>query len=176
MSTLGCVLHASAAATALLQAGLDVNIDPGPGVGVVGGAVGAFLTTLVVGAIMVAVAPRYTERTMGAVLDSPVGTFLYGIVCLVFVVLVTIVLVITGIGILVAIPFALAAFLVWAVGAAIAFLAIGDRLVGHEDGWLKPLIVAGGVNGALALTGIGGIVAFAVGAAGFGAVLRDWLD
>jgi hypothetical protein len=138
--------------------------------------VGAFLTTLVVGAVLVAVVPEYTERTMAAVLDGPVGTFLYGIVCLVFVVLVTVVLVITGIGILIAIPFALAAFLVWAVGAAIAFLAIGERLVGREDGWLRPLLVAAGINGALALTGIGGIVAFAVGAAGFGAVLRDWLE
>jgi hypothetical protein len=158
----------------LLQAGID--IDLGPTVGVVSGAVGAFLTTLVVGAILVAVVPDYTERTMAAVLDSPVGTFLYGIVCLVFVVLVTFVLVITGIGILVAIPFALAAFLVWAVGASIAFLAIGERLVGRENGWPRPLLVAAGINGALALTGIGGIVAFAVGAAGFGAVLRDWLE
>lgn len=170
------LLDSGGAVMVLLQAGPNVGVDVGPGVGVVSGAVGAFLTTLVVGAILVAVAPDYTERTMAAVLDSPVGTFLYGIVCLVFVVLVTIVLVITGIGILVAVPFALAAFLVWAVGAAIAFLAIGERLVGREDGWLQPLLVAAGINGALALTGIGGIVAFAVGAAGFGAVLRDWLE
>lgn len=173
---MGVLPHASAAVTTVLQVGPEVNVDIGPGVGVLGSAVGAFLTTLVVGAILVAVVPDYTERTMTAVLDSPVGTFLYGIVCLVFVVLVTFVLVITVIGILVAVPFALAAFLVWAVGAAIAFLAIGDRLVGHEDGWLQPLAVGAAINGLLALTAVGGIVSFAVGAAGFGAVLRDWLD
>jgi len=66
-----------------------------------------------------------------------------------------------------AVTFALAAVLVWAVG---------DRLVGHEDGWLKPLAVGAGVNGALALTAVGGVLSFAVGAAGFGAVLRDWLE
>lgn len=142
----------------------------------VGSAIGAFVTTLVVGAILLAVSPDYTERTMGDVLDEPVETFLYGLVCLVFVVLVTVVLVITIIGILLAIPFALLAYLVWAVGASIAFLALGDRLVGHEDGWTKPLLVGAGINGGLTLTGIGGLVAFGIGAAGFGAVLRDYLE
>ena len=59
--------------------------------------------------------------------------------------------------------------------AAVAFLAIADRLVDREDGWTKPLLIAAGLNGALALTGVGGIVSFGIGAAGFGAVLRDWL-
>jgi len=164
----------AAAVLGQMAPNVDVSIDPA--FGVLGSAVGAFLTTLVVGAVLVALAPEYTERTMAAVVDNTVGTFLYGIVCLVFVVLVTFVLVITVIGVLVAVPFALAAFLVWAVGAAVAFLAIGDRLVGHDDGWLRPLAVGGAVNGVLALTAVGGIVSFAVGAAGFGAVLRDWLE
>lgn len=142
---------------------------------VVSGAVGTFVLTLVVGAILIAVAEEYTRSRMGEVLEDPVGSFLYGIVCLVFLVLATLVLVITIIGILVALPLILLAVLVWAVGAAIAFLAIGDRLVGHEDGWLKPLAVGAAINGALALTGVGGIVSFAVGAAGFGAVLRTYL-
>lgn len=153
-----------------------VELDLNPLAGLVGGAVGAFLTTLVVGAIMVALAPGYTERTMERLRDEPVGSFLYGFVCLVFVVLVTVVLAITIVGLLVAIPFAVLSFVVWAVGSAVAFLAIGERLVGREDGWLRPLLVGAGIDGALALTGIGGLVAFAVGAAGFGAVLRDWLE
>ena len=61
--------------------------------------------------------------------------------------------------------------------------SVGSRLLGHqcraalvgrEDGWLKPLVVAALINGGLTLTGIGGLVSFAVGAAGFGALLRDW--
>jgi hypothetical protein len=149
------------------------NVDAGTSL--VGSAVGTFLTTLVVGAILVAVAPEYTERMMDRVVEEPVGSFVYGLVCLLFVLLVTIVLVVTIIGILLAIPFALLAGVIWAVGAAIAYLAIADRLVGRDDGWTKPLLVAAALNGGLTLTGIGGIVSFCVGAAGFGAVLRDWL-
>jgi hypothetical protein len=113
---------------------------------------------------------------MDVVRAEPVGSFLYGLVCLLFVVLVTVVLVLTGIGILLAIPFAILAALVWAVGAAVASLAVADRFVSREDDeWAKPLLLAAGLNGALALTGIGGLVAFCLGAAGFGAVLRDRL-
>ncbi|ELZ28498.1 hypothetical protein C474_15369 [Halogeometricum pallidum JCM 14848] len=162
-------------ATRVAQVGTDVNVDIGPAFGVVGGAVGAFLTTLIVGAILVAAAPGYVERTMATVLEEPVESFLYGLLCLVAVVIVTILLVITLVGILLAIPLGLVAYVVWAVGAAIAFLAIAARLVGREDGWTKPLLVAAGLNGALALTGVGGIVSFGIGAAGFGAVLRNWL-
>ncbi|MFC7235584.1 hypothetical protein [Halosegnis marinus] len=144
--------------------------------GLVGGAFGAFVTTLVVGAILVAVAPEYLERMMADVREEPVGSFVYGLVCLLLVLLVTVVLVITVIGVLFAIPFALVAVLVWAVGAAIAYLVIAEQLVSREDGWGKPLLVAAALNGALALTGVGGLVSFCVGAAGFGAVLRDRLD
>ncbi|MDS0282925.1 hypothetical protein [Haloarcula onubensis] len=167
------------AVTAALQMG------PGPGpqvepvanplLNLAGSAVGAFLTTLVVGAILVAVAPDYTERKMAALLEAPVGSFLYGFAAAVFLLLVIVVLVFTIIGILVAIPLALVLYVIWAVGAAIAFLAVGERLVGRDDGWAKPLVVGAAINGALTLTGIGGLLTFAIGAAGFGAVLRDYL-
>ena len=156
------------------QTGPNVDVGVDPGVGVVGGSIGAFLTTLVVGGVMIAVVPDYTERMMGIVLDEPVGAFVYGFVALLIVVVLTVLLAITIVGILLALPLALVAYLVWAVGAAVAYLAIGDRLVGHDDGWVKPLLVGAGINGALAITGIGGLVSFAIGAAGFGAVLRDW--
>lgn len=140
-------------------------------------AIGAFLTTLLVGAILVALAPDYTERMMDAVRDDIVGSFVYGFAALVGVILIAFLLAITIVGILVAIPFVILAFLIWAVGAAIAYLAIADRLVDHEDDeWLVPLLVAAAINGGLTLTGIGGLVAFAIGATGFGAVLRDWLE
>jgi len=164
---------------ALLQmggSGIDINVGANPVGSVVGSAIGAFVTTLVVGAILVAVAPAYVERMMETVVDEPVSSFVYGLVCLVGVILVTIILVITIIGILVAIPFAILAAIIWSVGAAIAYLAIAERLVGRDgDEWAKPLLVAAALNGALTLTGIGGLVAFGIGAAGFGAVLKDRL-
>lgn len=166
-----------ALAVALVQ--VDSIPDPGEfdvAVSLGSSAVGAFLSTLIVGAILVAFAPEYVERMMAAVTEDPIGTFVYGLVVLVFLILVAILLVITIIGILIAIPGIFVASLVWAVGASIGFLAIADRLVGHEDGWLPALVVAAGLNGGLALTGIGGIVSFCVGAAGFGAVMRNWLE
>ncbi len=143
--------------------------------GLLSSAGSAFLTTLVVGAVLVAFAPDYTKRTIAAVRAAPVGAFLYGLVCLLFILLVTIVLAITIIGIILAIPFAILAAVIWAVGAALAALAVADRFVSIEDGWTKPLLLAAGLNGALARTGIGGLVAFCLGAVGFGAVFRDRL-
>jgi hypothetical protein len=127
---------------------LSCSLDPGPGfdnvptvdpgVGLSGSAVGAFLSTLLGGTILVALA------------------------------LLMVLLAITIVGIIVVIPLAIVVGLAWAAGASVAFLAIADRLVGREDGWLKPLLVAALFNG--------GLVSFAVGAAGFGALLRDWQE
>jgi hypothetical protein len=160
---------------------LAVNVDvwlEGAGIGplttLVGSAVAAFLTTLAVGAVMIAILPDYTERLKTELLDEPVGSLVYGLASVVFLVLATIVLVITIIGVFVAIPLVIVAYLLWAVGSAIAYLAVGERLVGSDDGWLKPLAVGAAINGALTLSGIGFLIAFCVGAAGFGAVLRDW--
>jgi hypothetical protein len=63
-------------------------------------------------------------------------------------------------------------YVLWTVGSTIAFLAVADRLVGRDEGWTKPLVVPAAINGALAFTGIGGILAFVVGAAGSGVVLE----
>ena len=170
------VLAAAPSLGVVLQGGVDVNVTTNPLRNVVSSAVGAFLTTLVVGAIMIAVWPDYTQGKMQRVLDDPLGTFVYGLVVIVFLVVVTVVLAITIVGIVVAIPLMIASWVLWAVGSAIAFLAIADRIVGHEDGWTTPVLVAAGLNGLLTLTGIGGLVSFAVGAAGFGAVLRAYLE
>jgi hypothetical protein len=150
--------------------------EPGGAFSVLGSAVGAFLTALAVGAILIAVAPDYTRERMADVLEDPVGSFLYGLVSLLLLFFVLFVLAITVIGLVLAVPLALLAYLAWAVGAAIAFLAIGDRLVGHDDGWAKPLVVGAAINGGLTLTGVGGLLTFAIGAAGFGTVLRGYLS
>jgi hypothetical protein len=141
--------------------------------GVGSSAVGAFLSTLIVGAIMVALAPGYVERMMRQVRDEPVSSFLYGLLWVVLLVVLIVVLVITILGILLIPILAFVVSLVWAVGAVIGFLAIAERIVDRSDGWLKPLLVAAALSGLLTLTGIGGIISFAVGAAGFGAILYD---
>jgi hypothetical protein len=163
----------AAVADVLLQIDVDVGVDPASGLA--GGAVGAFLTTLVVGAILVAVAPDYTVDRMAAVLDDPLGALVYGIAVFLALAVLVVALVLTFVGIVVAIPLVLLMYVLWAVGSTVAFLAIADRLVDRDDGWLKPLLVAAAINGGLALTGVGGILALVVGAAGFGAVLADLL-
>jgi hypothetical protein len=157
----------------LLQIDVDVGFDPAAGLA--GGAVGAFLTTLVVGAILVALAPDYTVDRMTAVLEDPLGSFVYGIVVFLLLAVLAFVLVLSIVGILVVIPLVLVVYVLWAVGSTVAFLAIADRLVDRGDDWLKPLLVAAAINGGLTLTGVGGILALAVGAAGFGAILDDLL-
>lgn len=163
------ITHVAPAVALLAQTDPEINV----GGSLVGSAIDAFLTTLLVGAIMVAVAPAFTERMMADVLAEPFGTFLYGIACLLALGLVSFLLAITVIGLLLAAPLLLVAYLVWAVGSAIGYLAIAKRLIGRGDGWLKPLLVGAGISGLLALTGIGGLLGLCIGAAGFGAVLRN---
>ena len=142
-----------------------------------GSAVSTFLTTLLVGAVLIALAPDYTRRKMDALRENVVGSFVYGLVSLVFFILVIVVLFVTIIGIPLSLLFGLLVFVAWVFGAAIAFLAIADRLVDHEEGdWLVPLLIAAVINGGLTLTGIGALVSFCVGAAGFGVVVRDYLE
>lgn len=151
------------------QPAVDIDVELGLG----GGAVGVFLTTLLVGALLMALAPGYTARMKRLVSEEPVDSFLYGLLAIVALILLSVLLVLTIVGILVVIPLVLGAYLLWAVGSSIAFLAIGERIVDDED-WKLPLFVGAAINGGLALTGIGGLVSFCIGAAGFGAVLRDW--
>lgn len=128
---------------------IDIAVNLG------GGAVSTALTTLLVGAVLVALAPEYTQRKMVAVRENVVTSFIYGLASLVFLILVIIVLFFTLIGIPLALLLGLLVFVAWVFGAAIAFLAIADSLVGHDDGWLVPLLVAAAINGGLTLTGSG---------------------
>ena len=178
----GPTLPAGAAVTdPALPAGMGPGPDtfPGPRPGgftsLLGSAVGAFLTTLIVGAILMAVVPDYTRARMSEALDEPIVAFLYGVAALIALFVAIVVFVVTLIGIPIAILLAVVAYVLWAVGASIAFLAIGDRLVGDGSGWTTPLLVGAAINGGLTLTGIGGILTFAVGATGFGTVLRAYL-
>lgn len=157
--------------------GQPVVDQPDPGidlsVGLGGSAIGAFVTTLVVGAILVAMAPAYTDRMTDDVFDAPVGSFFYGLLCLLGLFLAIVLLVVTVIGIIFVIPLLLLAYLVWAVGSTLVFLSIGERILDDAD-WPAPLLVGAALNAGLALTGIGGVVSFCLGALGFGAVLLDW--
>ena len=153
------------------ETGVDIQV--GAGQTLFGGAVSAFFTTLVVGVVLVALFPEYTERIIEDIFEEPVGRFLYGIAVLLLLALLIFLLVISIIGILVVIPLVIAAWLVWAAGVSLVLLAVADRLVGHKDGWLVPLLLAAGINAALALSGVGALISVILGALGFGTVLSD---
>ena len=134
------VIHATAL---IAQATPGVEVDLTLGEGLAGGAVSAFLTTLILGAIFVAVFPDASERLMASVVDDPFNSVAYGVFALFAVVLMTLALVMSVIGIPVAVLLLVSAYVAWGAGAAIAFLAIADRLVGHADGWLLRLQLDG---------------------------------
>ncbi|WP_302081743.1 hypothetical protein [Salinibaculum rarum] len=120
--------------TALFEAGIVVQSvvsrtpDVDPGVGLGGSAVSAFLSTLLVGGILIALTPAYTERLVDRIADDAIGSFIYGLLVLVSLILVVVVLALTIVGVVVAVPLAIVVGLMWAAGAAIAFVAIGERL------------------------------------------------
>lgn len=157
------------------QQGVDVTVDLDPFAGLLGSAVGAFLSTLLVGLLLFSFVPGYARRTAESVRSKPVNSFFWGLFVLLALLVVTVLLVITIVGILVAIPLLLVAWVLWAVGSAVAFYVVGETLVGDDEGWQRPLLVGAAINGLLALTGIGGLVSFGVGAVGFGTVVSDAL-
>lgn len=169
------MLEPTVAAADIAQVATDADLPVRTGIGLAGSAIWTFVTTAVLGGILVALSPEYAKGRMVDVTSEPLESVLYGILALLGVVALAVVLFVTLIGIPIALLLLLGAYLLWIFGAVIAYLAIADRLVGTEDGWLKPLLVAGAINGVLVLTGIGGLVSFVIGAAGFGAVIRNVL-
>lgn len=147
-----------------------VGVDPAVGLG--SGAFGTFLSTLIVGALVLVLAPDWTRSRMRAVSRNPLGSFAYGVVALLVAAFVVVLLFVTIVGIVIAIPLALLLYLVWVVGAVIAYLAIADRFVDVDDDWVVALVVAAALNGVLTFTGVGALLSFCIGAAGFGTLLR----
>ncbi len=162
-------------APTLAQANVDFSVFVDP-LSLLGGATTAFFTTLVFGALFVAFGPEYVERMIDTVLEEPLNSLAWGVFLMLAGAVMAFMLAITGIGLVLAIPLVFALWVVWGFGSAVAFLAVGQRLMGTEDGWPKPLLVGALINGGLALSGVGALVSLLVGAAGFGALLSDLLS
>lgn len=124
---------------------------------------------VVTGASLHAMAPRYAAARVGNLQNRPLNAFAYGLLALLVVGLLAVVLSATGVGAALTIPLLVAALVAWIVGLTIGYLAVVGRFVDADD-WVRQVLAAGALGGVLALTGIGGVVNFVVGAAGFGAV------
>lgn len=134
----------------------------------------AALITLVVGGLLLVVAPRYTERVTDRVLEKPGASFLWGLGVLVGVVVLSFVLALTGIGMIVAIPLLLAFVLVAIVAGEFGYLAAGRLAGGNRGVTLLIAVALSAFAGAVPILGY--LVALFVSSAGLGAFAIDVLD
>jgi hypothetical protein len=141
-------------------------------------AAGALLGTLIIGALLLAIAPGFTERIINTIEDEPVSSFLWGLGIFVAFIVVIIVLFITLIGIVVAIPLILLMVFVSLFGGALVFIVIGERLLvaaNVETSRWGHLAVGAVVAALLAVIPvIGGVTNFIVNTVGVGAIVYDW--
>ena len=134
--------------------------------------IGGGLSTLVVGGILLAAAPDYTDRVIDQISDEPVACFGWGLAVLVLFVGTTVLLAITVVGIVLVIPLVLGIVVLGVVGSALGYLALFGRVV--ESRWVAlglGALVAGLTN---VVPILGNVVGFVVGSIGIGAVVRYW--
>ncbi|WP_411963082.1 hypothetical protein [Haloferax sp. YSMS24] len=141
-------------------------------------AVGTFVGTLIIGALLLAIVPDYTEKIIDTVEDDPVPSFLWGLGIFVALIVVTIVLIITLIGILLAVPLIFVMIFVSLVGGAIVFIFVGERLLeaaNVETSRWGHLVAGAFVATVLAaIPFVGGITNFIVNTVGVGAIVFHW--
>lgn len=131
-----------------------------------------FVSTLILGALLLALAPEFVDRCVDRIHDEAGACFGWGVLVLLAFVVVSVLLAITVIGVVLVIPLALGFAVVGVVGNAIGYLALFDGVVESR----KAALVAGAVvAGATNLIPIlGGLVGFVVGSLGVGAIVRDY--
>ncbi|WP_435095986.1 hypothetical protein [Halarchaeum sp. P4] len=146
--------------------------------GVVGRAVGAFVGTLLVGGLLLALAEDWFERLLGVVDEEPFPSFLWGLGTLVVFVCVGIVFVLTVIGILLVIPLVVVGLLLKFAGDALVYVYVGGRAA-EGLGWETTRwghLVAGAAFAGLvaAVPAVGWLISFVVSSVGVGAVVHTW--
>ncbi|QSG05373.1 hypothetical protein [Halapricum desulfuricans] len=161
------------ASIALQSCALGESSDIAIGLG--GGAVIAFVATLLGGVFLTTFTPRYTEQMIGAVRARPLGSLFYGLLSMLTAGLVALLLSITVIAAPIALVVLVASVVTAVLGATIVFLGTVGRLVDIDDHWLGTLVLVAALNGGLVLTGVGGLVSLGAAAAGFGAMLNDYI-
>lgn len=132
----------------------------------------SFVFTLVVGGLLVGVAPDYLDRIVGQVHDEPGASILWGIGVLLLFIGLVFVLAITVIGIIVVIPLVIAFVMVSVVATTIGYVSLVDGLV--DSRWVA-VVAAAFLSAVVAAVPIlGDIVGFFVSAAGVGAMAIDY--
>ncbi|QLC34492.1 hypothetical protein EFA46_009835 [Halarchaeum sp. CBA1220] len=146
--------------------------------GVAGRAVGTFLGTLIVGALLLAFVDEWFERLLGVVDEEPIPSFLWGIGTLVVFVCVGIIFVITVIGLLLLLPLLVVGLLLKFAGDALVYVYVGGRAAEGLD-WETSRwghLVVGAVFAGLvaAVPAVGGLISFVISSIGVGAIVHTW--
>jgi len=132
------------------------------------------LVNLLLGGVVLAVAPRYTRSMVADVREKPGASLVFGIVAVLAVLVATVLLAITVVGLLVVVPGLLVLTVVQLAASGIAILAVGSALVGTDpDG--TALLVGSLVLSVVSLVPVlGPLVDSAVSLVGFGAIAADY--
>jgi hypothetical protein len=93
----------------------------------------AFVVNLLLGGALVAFGPRFAEETVTELREDPGGAFLWGLAVGVGVPILLVLLAITVIGLVVAIPGAIALAIVGLVGNAVTVVWVGSLFLGPDD-------------------------------------------
>lgn len=173
VSLVGIVLVAVLPSVAAAQTVPEPS-EPSLDVVIAGDALGAVLGTLVIGGLLILLAPEYTETVTDRSLREPATAFLWGL-GLTFAVLVgSVVLALTVVGLLIAVPLLFAFGLYALVASEVGFLAAG-RVVSDEWGTAFPVaLIVAAVAGGIPL--LGGLIAFVLSCIGIGAVAMEYAD
>jgi len=141
-------------------------------------AVGTFLGTLVVGGLLLVLVPEFVEKSIDTIEEEPGKSFVWGLGIGILLVIVLLGLIITLVGIVIAIPLMFVMAIVWFVGSAIAFILLGERLVGAADmettRWGHLLVGALLATVIAAVPFIGGFINFVINVFGVGAIVFRW--
>ncbi|KAB1188765.1 MULTISPECIES: hypothetical protein [Haloferax] len=167
--------------TVLQQAPITPGADPSAFTRFFGStisAAGTFVGTLIIGALLIALAPDFTEKVIDTIEDEPIPSFLWGLGIFVAFIVAIILLVITLIGIIVAVPLVILMIFVSLFGGALVFIYVGERLLeaaNVETSRWGHLVAGAFVATVLAaIPVIGGVTNFVVNTVGVGAIVYHW--
>ena len=135
---------------------------------------GDLTITLIVGAILLLIVPDTSDRITHRVRSQPGESFLYGLLVAIAVVVLSVLLAITIIGLVVVIPGLIVFALVGLAGSVLATVALGLALARQPNPWLG--LVVGGLLVAFVslIPVVGALVQFVIGTIGLGAIVIDY--
>lgn len=151
------------------QRGSDVNIDTFAGL--LDGP-SSFFGTLIIGALILALAPEFVDRIVDRVHNETGMSFGWGVLVFIVFFVAIFLLIITIVGILVVIPLAIAFGILAAAGNALGYLSL---FAPHIENRWAALVVGAAISGIAAIIPVvGGLLGFVVGSLGVGAIVREW--